>query len=336
MFQVLLPNRSCEVHQLKLSEEEQAVYDVVFAQSRSTLQNYLKRHEGNDLISGTSSSSNPFDKVAQEFGVSQPVSAVPRQASSTVHILSLLLRLRQCCCHLSLLKKTLDALELQGDGIVLSLEEQLNALSLSCNPSQSDSDPKTTVALNGSRFASQLFEETSKSTKISAIISELMAIRDMGDNQKSVIISQWTSMLRIVAVHLQKMGLRYAVIDGTVNPKRRMDMVEDFNTNHKGPQVMLLSLCAGGVGLNLIGGNHLFLIDMHWNPALEDQACDRIYRVGQRKDVTIHRFVCEDTVEEKIATLHKKKKELAQNVLSGTGSTLTKLTLADLKIIFGV
>ncbi|KAF7215317.1 RNA polymerase II [Nothobranchius furzeri] len=333
---VLLPNRSCEVHQLTLSKEEQAVYDVVFAQSRSTLQNYLKRHEGKDLNSGNSFSSNPFDKVAQEFGMSQPVSGVPGQASSTVHILSLLLRLRQCCCHLSLLKKTLDTLELQGDGIVLSLEEQLNALSLSCSPSQSDSDPKTMVALNGSRFPSQLFEENSQSTKISAIISELMAIRDTGDNQKSVIVSQWTSMLKIVAVHLQKMGLRYAVIDGTVNPKRRMDMVEDFNTNRKGPQVMLLSLCAGGVGLNLTGGNHLFLIDMHWNPALEDQACDRIYRVGQRKDVTIHRFVCEGTVEEKIATLHKKKKDLAQNVLSGTGSTITKLTLADLKIIFGV
>uniref|UniRef100_A0A8D3C137 Transcription termination factor 2 n=1 Tax=Scophthalmus maximus TaxID=52904 RepID=A0A8D3C137_SCOMX len=306
---VSLPSRTCEIHRLKLSEDEKAVYDVVFAQSRSTLQNYLKRHEGNEEKKGNKSTSNPFDKVAQEFGVSQPQPAASssQQASSTVHILSLLLRLRQCCCHLSLLQKTLDSSELQGDGIVLSLEEQLNALSLSAGPSPSGPDPKDTVALNGTRFPSQL-----------------------------VIVSQWTSMLRIVAVHLRHMDLRYAVIDGSVNPKRRMDLVEEFNTNPKGPQVMLVSLCAGGVGLNLIGGNHLFLIDMHWNPALEDQACDRIYRVGQRKDVTIHRFVCEDTVEEKISTLQVKKKELAQNVLSGTGSTVTKLSLADLRIIFGV
>ncbi|XP_038158587.1 transcription termination factor 2 isoform X1 [Cyprinodon tularosa] len=333
-----LPNRTCEVHELKLSEDEQAVYDVVFAQSRSTLQNYLKRHEGKDLDKGKTSSVNPFDKVAQEFGLSQPDPAVSssQQASSTVHILSLLLRLRQCCCHLSLLKKTLDSSELQGDGIVLSLEEQLNALSLSSTPSQSVPDPNDTVALNGTRFPSKLFEETSKSTKISAITSELMTIREKGDNQKSVIVSQWTSMLSIIAVHLRQMGLTYGVIDGSVNPKRRMELVEEFNTNPKGPQVMLVSLCAGGVGLNLIGGNHLFLIDMHWNPALEDQACDRIYRVGQRKDVTIHRFVCEGTVEEKITTLQTKKKELAQNVLSGTGSTVSKLSLADLKIIFGV
>uniref|UniRef100_A0A3P9JC77 Transcription termination factor 2 n=1 Tax=Oryzias latipes TaxID=8090 RepID=A0A3P9JC77_ORYLA len=335
---VSLPNRTCKVHQLHLSEEEQTVYDVVFAQSRSTLQNYLKRHEGKDV---GNSSSNPFDKVAQEFGLSQSDSAASssqqhQQSSSSIHILSLLLRLRQCCCHLSLLKKTLDSSELQGDGIVLSLEEQLNALSLSSSPSPSDADPKDTVLLNGSRFPSRLFEDTNKSTKISAISSELMAIKEKSDDQKSVIVSQWTSMLSIVAVHLRRIGLTFGVIDGSVNPKRRMDLVEEFNTNPKGPQVMLVSLCAGGVGLNLVGGNHLFLIDMHWNPALEDQACDRIYRVGQSRDVTIHKFVCESTVEEKISILQTRKKELAQNVLSGTGNTFSKLSLADLKIIFGV
>ncbi|XP_030199766.1 transcription termination factor 2 [Gadus morhua] len=339
---VSLPSRTCLVHRLTLSKEEQSVYDVVFAQSRSTLQNYLQRHEGRAMDKAHANAPNPFNKVAQEFGVSQsdpkaPITQKPQQGSSTIHILSLLLRLRQCCSHLSLLKKTLDATELEGDGVVLSLEEQLNALSLSTGtPSSSGPGSEDTVSLNGSRFPSCLFEDPSKSTKISALVSELKAIRKSDPDQKSVIVSQWTSMLKIVAVHLKTLGLKYAVIDGTVPPKNRMDLVEDFNTNPIGPQVMLVSLCAGGVGLNLIGGNHLFLIDMHWNPALEDQACDRIYRVGQRRDVTIHRFVCEGTVEDKIATLQEKKKELAQKVLSGTGSTFTKLSLADLRVIFGV
>ncbi|CAL1581631.1 unnamed protein product [Knipowitschia caucasica] len=343
---VSLPQRCCQLHQLTLSEDEQAVYDVLFAQSRSTLQNYLQRHEGQKLDKG--SAANPFDKVAQEFGMSQPEasqslsqslsSSQTKQASSTVHILSLLLRLRQCCCHLSLLRKTLQASELQGDGVVLSLEEQLCALSLSSSPdpAPAEPNPEHTVSLNGTRFHPQLFEDSRESTKMSAIVSELMAIRQRGPDHKSVIVSQWTSMLHIVAVHLQQMDLSFAVIDGTVLPKKRMDLVEDFNTNPHGPQVMLVSLCAGGVGLNLVGGNHLFLMDLHWNPALEDQACDRIYRVGQRKDVTIHRFVCVGTVEEKISTLQAKKKELAQNVLSGTGSTQSKLSLADLRVIFGV
>ncbi|XP_030643449.1 transcription termination factor 2 [Chanos chanos] len=329
---VSLPERNCELHRLKLSEDEQSVYDVLFAQSRSTLQSYLKRHEEGDTKKGDGA--NPFEKVAREFGVSQHdsvSSSQSSQSSSAINILSLLLRLRQCCCHLSLLKKTLDQSELQADGISLSLEEQLCALSLSEAP---DSGSKSTVSLNGSRFHSELFEETHQSTKISAILTELKEIRKK--NQKSVIVSQWTSMLRIVAVHLKKMDLSFAVIDGTVNPKKRMDLVEEFNTNPKRPQVMLVSLCAGGVGINLIGGNHLFLIDMHWNPALEDQACDRIYRVGQCRDVTIHRFVCEGTVEDKISSLQEKKKELAQKVLSGTGASFTKLSLADLRIIFGV
>ncbi|XP_058644067.1 transcription termination factor 2 [Onychostoma macrolepis] len=327
---VSLPDRTCEVHRLKLSEDEQAVYDVVFAQSRSTLQNYLKRHEEGNTKKGDSS--NPFEKVAREFGMSQqePLSSSQQpQGSSTIHILSLLLRLRQCCCHPSLLKKTLDQSEMQGDGVALTLEEQLCALSLS-----EPSDPKDTVSLNGNRFSSELFQDTRESTKISAILTELREIRKK--DHKSVIVSQWTSMLHIVAVHLEKMGLKFSVIDGTVNPKRRMDLVEEFNTNPKGPQVMLVSLCAGGVGINLIGGNHLFLMDMHWNPALEDQACDRIYRVGQSRDVTIHRFVCDGTVEDKISSLQEKKKELAQKVLSGTGSSFTKLSLADLRVIFGV
>ncbi|KAG1961361.1 transcription termination factor [Pimephales promelas] len=265
---VSLPNRTCKVHRLKLSEDEQAVYDVVFAQSRSTLQNYLKRHEEGNTKKADNS--NPFEKVAREFGMSQKdslSSSQQPQASSTIHILSLLLRLRQCCCHLSLVKKTLDQTELQGDGVALSLEEQLCALSLS---EPSDSDPKDTVSLNGTTFPSELFQDARESTKILTILTELREIR-------------------------------------------KKDQKRYFNYS---------------VGINLIGGNHLFLIDMHWNPALEDQACDRIYRVGQSRNVTIH------MVEDKISSLQEKKKELAQKVLSGTGSSFTKLSLADLRVIF--
>ncbi|KAG1961364.1 helicase-like transcription factor CHR28 [Pimephales promelas] len=235
---VSLPNRTCKVHRLKLSEDEQAVYDVVFAQSRSTLQNYLKRHEEGNTKKADNS--NPFEKVAREFGMSQKdslSSSQQPQASSTIHILSLLLRLRQCCCHLSLLKKTLDQTELQGDGVALSLEEQLCALSLS---EPSDSDPKDTVSLNGTKFPSELFQDACESTKILAILTELREITKK--DQKSVIVSQWTSMLKIVAVHLKKMGLTFAVIDGTINPKHRMDLVEEFNTNPKGPQACDLFL----------------------------------------------------------------------------------------------
>ncbi|XP_035749923.1 transcription termination factor 2 [Egretta garzetta] len=333
---VSLPQRSTQLHQLKLSAEEQSVYNVLFARSRSTLQSYLKRqeqkNEGREYAGG-----NPFEKVAQEFGVSQKEflagSQSASQVSSTAHVLSMLLRLRQCCCHLSLLKVALDQVNLNSEGLSLSIEEQLSALTLS---ELQTPDSKSTVYLNGTAFKTDIFEITRESTKIAHLLAELKTIQNHSESQKSVVVSQWTSMLKVVAVHLQRLGLKYVTVDGSVNPKQRMDAVEEFNNNPKGPQVMLVSLLAGGIGLNLTGGNHLFLLDMHWNPALEDQACDRIYRVGQRKDVVIHRFVCEGTVEEKIVQLQRRKKVLAQQVLSGKGEASSKLTLADLKTLFGI
>ncbi|XP_041320036.1 transcription termination factor 2 isoform X2 [Pyrgilauda ruficollis] len=333
---VSLPQRRTQLHQLKLKAEEQSVYNVLFARSRSTLQSYLKRQEQKNE-DREYDGGNPFEKVAQEFGVSQKEflagSQSASQVSSTVHVLSMLLRLRQCCCHLSLLKVALDQVNLNSEGLVLSIEEQLGALTLS---ELQTPDSKSTVYLNGTAFQTDIFDITRESTKIAQLLAELKTIQSHTEPHKSVVVSQWTSMLKVVAVHLQRLGLKYAVVDGSVNPKQRMDVVEEFNNNPKGPQVMLVSLLAGGVGLNLTGGNHLFLLDMHWNPALEDQACDRIYRVGQKKDVVIHRFVCEGTVEEKILQLQKRKKGLAQQVLSGKGETFTKLTLADLKILFGI
>uniref|UniRef100_A0A8C3M4V8 Transcription termination factor 2 n=1 Tax=Chrysolophus pictus TaxID=9089 RepID=A0A8C3M4V8_CHRPC len=332
---VSLPQRSMQLHQLKLSAEEQTVYNVIFARSRSTLQSYLKRQEQKNE-GREHTGNNPFEKVAQDFGYSQKEflasSQSASQVSSTAHVLSMLLRLRQCCCHLSLLKVALDQVNLTSEGLSLSIEEQLSALTLS---ELQTPDSKSTVYLNGTAFNTDLFEITKESTKVSHLLAELKTIQSHPESQKSVVVSQWTSMLKVVAVHLQRLGLKYSILDGSVNPKQRMDVVEEFNNNPKGPQVMLVSLLAGGVGLNLTGGNHLFLLDMHWNPALEEQACDRIYRVGQQKDVVIHRFVCEGTVEEKIVQLQTRKKGLAQQVLAGKGET-SKLTLADLKTLFSI
>ncbi|XP_039573945.1 transcription termination factor 2 isoform X3 [Passer montanus] len=308
---VSLPQRRIQLHQLKLRAEEQSVYNVLFARSRSTLQSYLKRQEQKNE-DREYDGGNPFEKVAQEFGISQKEflagSKSVSQVSSTVHILSMLLRLRQCCCHLSLLKVALDQVNLNSEGLVLSIEEQLGALTLS---ELQTPDSKSTVYLNGTAFQTDIFDITRESTKIAQLLAELKTIQSHTEPHKSVVVSQWTSMLKVVAVHLQRLGLKYATVDGSVNPKQRMAVVEEFNNNPKGPQVMLVSLLAGGVGLNLTGGNHLFLLDMHW-------------------------FVCEGTVEEKILQLQKRKKGLAQHVLSGKGETFAKLTLADLKILFGV
>merc|ERR1719450_543643 len=144
-------------------------------------------------------------------------------------------------------------------------------------------------------------------------------------------------MLEVVKKHVNNIGLKIAEINGKVNVKSRADIVDDFNRKDGGAQVMLLSLAAGGVGLNLVGANHLFLLDMHWNPQLEKQACDRVYRVGQTKEVKIHRFVVEGSVEERILQLQEKKLNLANDVLTGAKRTgANKLSFDDLKMLFQV
>ena len=104
-------------------------------------------------------------------------------------------------------------------------------------------------------------------TQIQTVLSALKEIRrdsPPGRPMKSVVISQWTKMLDIMADHLTRAGYRFWSIRGDIPPKKRGEALEDFNSNPRGPEIMLVSLRAGGVGLNLIGGNHLFLLDMHW------------------------------------------------------------------------
>ena len=140
-----------------------------------------------------------------------------------------------------------------------------------------------------------VFSTDSCSSKIKTVMEELTILKkkkvEEGITEKAVIVSQWTSMLHIVKAHIKTLGMKVAEINGQVPVKLRGDIVEDFNRPGRGAQVMLLSLAAGGVGLNLVGANHLFLLDMHWNPQLEAQACDRVYRVGQTREVKIHRSI---------------------------------------------
>lgn len=133
---------------------------------------------------------------------------------------------------------------------------------------------------------------SSKSGKLIDMVDDLLHSHP---DDKMVIVSQWTSMLDIVGSLLAKRRIAYCEIRGDINLCERHSIVERFNADDDDDEgrplrVMLLSLTAGGVGLNLVGANRMFLLDIHWNPALEQQCSDRIYRVGQKKPVTIYRL----------------------------------------------
>ena len=164
--------------------------------------------------------------------------------------------------------------------------------------------------------AAQLVEKNwkGKCSKIEALIEALEPIIESGD--AALVFSQFTSFLAIVQKELDKAGIPYLYIDGTVSVKERQKLVEKFQ-NGECP-VFIISLKAGGLGLNLTRANYVFHLDPWWNPAIEQQATDRAHRMGQHNAVTVYHFLSSGTIEEKIKRLHEQKRDLAENILEGT------------------
>lgn len=180
-----------------------------------------------------------------------------------------------------------------------------------------------------------VFDFKRLSSKMKMIFDKVEEILSETDD-KIVIVSQWSSVLRVLEQHANERRMSSVKMTGEVQVKHRGEVIERFNQKGSGsPRIMFLSLTAGGVGLNLVSANHLFLVDLHWNPQLEQQAQDRVYRFGQQKPVTIYKFVTRDSIEQKIQRLQEQKMEIAEQVLTGSKSTsASKLTIADLKMLF--
>ena len=148
-------------------------------------------------------------------------------------------------------------------------------------------------------------------------------MKPLSEKHKALVFSQWTGLLDLVQPHLEAREIPYLRLDGTTAD--RAGVVEAFQADD-GPPVMLVSLKAGGTGINLTAADHVFLLDPWWNPAVEDQAADRAHRIGQQRPVLVHRLVAEDTVEERILLLQDEKRALAQAALEGAdrGASLTR------------
>jgi SNF2 family DNA or RNA helicase len=166
------------------------------------------------------------------------------------------------------------------------------------------------------------------SSKIEALVEALSDAA--ADGHKALVFSQWTSLLDLVEPHLKTAGITWNRLDGSTTD--RGSVVNAFQSDG-GPSVMLLSLKAGGVGLNLTAADHVFLLDPWWNPAVEDQAADRTHRIGQDKPVFVYRVVAKDTVEERILVLQEKKRAVADAALGEAGRA-TSITREDLMALF--
>ena len=159
---------------------------------------------------------------------------------------------------------------------------------------------------------------------------------DIENNHKILLFSQFTSVLDILGKELQKNKIEYLYLDGSTKAKDRLALVEEFNNSEKS-KVFLISLKAGGTGLNLTSADVVIHFDPWWNPAAEEQATDRAHRMGQKNVVEVIKLIAKGTVEEKIITMQDEKKKLINDVIDGNlsnGSLLGDLTKEQLMDLF--
>lgn len=163
--------------------------------------------------------------------------------------------------------------------------------------------------------------ESGDSAKYEMLIELLQTL--MEGRHRTVIFSQYTRMLNIMREDLQKQGIRFEYLDGS--SKNRLGIVKKFNEDENIP-IFLVSLKAGGAGLNLVGADTVIHYDMWWNPAVENQATDRVHRIGQKNMVSSYKLITLNTIEEKILDLHKRKQGLVKDVVSRDEDAIAKLT----------
>jgi len=173
---------------------------------------------------------------------------------------------------------------------------------------------------------------TGGSGKVEQVKDFLVAAKE--NNRRVLLFSQFTSMLSILEKELNELGLETFYLRGSTKPQDRLTMANAFNEGEK--DVFLISLKAGGTGLNLTGADTVILYDLWWNPAVEEQAAGRAHRMGQKKVVEVWRMIAEGTVEEKMNSLQQEKRELFQKVIQGNEEQLAKMTEEDIRTILSI
>ncbi len=173
-------------------------------------------------------------------------------------------------------------------------------------------------------------EDGAPGAKLELLIQQLEEV--ISEGHKVLVFSQFTSLLALVRSDIEEKGWDYEYLDGRT--RKRSERVKRFQEDENCP-LFLISLKAGGHGLNLTAADYVFILDPWWNPAVEAQAIDRAHRIGQTRSVTAYRLISEGTVEDKIVKLQRSKRELADAIITADKSLLSSMSLDDLQLLFG-
>jgi SNF2 family DNA or RNA helicase len=228
----------------------------------------------------------------------------------------------QASLYEAVLKEMLERIEeadgIERKGLVLATLTKLKQV---CNhPAQFMSD------------GSSLPRRSGKLARLHEMLEEVIA-----EGDKALIFTQYAEMGTMLRQYLQEsLGYETLFLHGGTPKKQRDMLVQRFQEGRRAAPLFILSIKAGGVGLNLTAANHVFHFDRWWNPAVENQATDRAFRIGQKRNVQVHKFVCIGTLEERIDQMIEQKKALAENIVGSGENWLTEMSTEQLKEIFAL
>ncbi|KAI3396436.1 hypothetical protein diail_12156 [Diaporthe ilicicola] len=176
-------------------------------------------------------------------------------------------------------------------------------------------------------------ENWTSSSKIELLVHELHQLRSDKATHKSIIFSQFTTMLQLIEWRLRRAGISTVMLDGSMTPAQRAASIDHFMKNTE-VECFLVSLKAGGVALNLTEASRVFIVDPWWNPAAEWQSADRCHRIGQTRPCTITRLCIEDSVESRMVLLQQKKASMIHSTINNDDAAMESLTPEDLQFLF--
>ena len=180
-----------------------------------------------------------------------------------------------------------------------------------------------------------ILNETEKYPNHSIKLDELTReISENIGNHKALVVSQFLGMLALIRGKLTELEIPYAYFDGSTTAIDREKAIREFQDNDS-CRVFLISLKAGGVGLNLTAADYVYIVDPWWNPAVEQQAIDRTHRIGQTKNIFAYRMICKDSIEDKILLLQDRKRLLAKDLIADDDGFVKSLSREDVEYLFG-
>jgi hypothetical protein len=214
---------------------------------------------------------------------------------------------------------------IQRRGLILAMLSKLKQI---CDhPELAESGEEVIIRAGEAEAVKRLSERSGKSRRLMTLLDEVLAT-----GERALVFTQYRRMGKLLSAMIEHdLGCRSLFLHGGTPMKRRQTMIDEFQSPEGDAPVFVLSLKAGGLGLNLTAANHVFHYDRWWNPAVERQATDRAFRIGQTRTVHVHKFVCMGTLEERIDRMIEEKTELAEQIIGTGDDWLTKLDVGQLR-----